>query len=427
MSEYDFIIIGGGVSGLSMGALLANKRKKVLIIEKENKIGGRAKFWKKNGFEVDYGIHLSRGAASRVFKELGMKLQRKNHNFGGGFIIVDKITPYNVLKHSRFFMKNKVISLSELSKSIRYLIATLFKKQDNFYDLSFETWLNKINATKNMRNLFQLITSILVICPYLDRISLGEVIHVIKTMNIRGLARGTFKEIFTGLITTIKNNNGEIKLLSKVDKILIDESHKKVSAILMNGEEIKAKYFVLATPPEQIPKLIDEKFIEASFLKKIKNIRPTAGISIDYGLKKPITKNMGFVSRNPPIMGIFENEIGVPPGKQLLSYYLILNLEDFENKNLIKNKTEMMEKFVKKLYPNLEANIEWRRVLDLRRIDGVELNIYQTVDKRIDNIFPNISNLFLIGDYTNASGTGGDIAFNSAFQCYKKLKKKKLL
>ena len=35
MSRYDAVIIGGGPSGLSSGALLAKAGKKVLILEKE--------------------------------------------------------------------------------------------------------------------------------------------------------------------------------------------------------------------------------------------------------------------------------------------------------------------------------------------------------------------------------------------------------
>lgn len=39
-SDYDVIIIGAGISGLMAGALLAKKRKKVLILESNVEIGG---------------------------------------------------------------------------------------------------------------------------------------------------------------------------------------------------------------------------------------------------------------------------------------------------------------------------------------------------------------------------------------------------
>ena len=40
--NYDAIVIGAGVGGLSAGALLAKEGRKTLVIEKEDRVGGRA-------------------------------------------------------------------------------------------------------------------------------------------------------------------------------------------------------------------------------------------------------------------------------------------------------------------------------------------------------------------------------------------------
>ena len=424
--KYDYIIIGAGQAGLSMGALLANKGKEILIIERAKYVGGRSRVMKKNGFEIDYGIHLSRGGASSVFKELGMKLRRKKQDLMGGLIIVDRKIPYNAMKHVRFFMRNKVITLPEINKSLRYFLATLLKKEKNFYDVSVGKWLDALNATQGIRDLFQLITFILLICPDLYQVSLGELMNVVKTMNIRGVARGTFKQIFHGLVKKIKENNGEFRRSTRVDKILIDESTGKATGVLVKEEKILADNVIVATPPSELLKLVDDKYLEDTTIEKIKKIKPTCGISIDYGLKKKVSNNMGFFMRKPPMMGFFENDEDFPEGKQLLSFLQILDSpKDFDNKQLIEEKTRVMETIIKAMYPNLEENIEWRRVLNLRMVDGVQLNTQQSIDKRIDNIIPKLKNVFIIGDATNAPGAGGDIAFNSALQLYKKLKKMK--
>ncbi len=409
-----------------MGALLANKRKNILVIERARYVGGRSRIWKKNGFELDYGIHLSRGGASSVFKKLGIKLRRKGHDFSGGILIVDRTIPYNAFKHLRFFIKNKVITFPEINKSLRYFLATFLKKHENFYDVSVGKWLDALNATQGIRDLFQLITFILLICPDLYKVSLGELMNVVKNMNLRGLARGTFKQIFHGLITKIKEDKGEIRRSTRVEKILIDEKSSKAIGVLVKEEKIFADNVIVATPPLELLKLVDHNYLDPSMIEKIQDIIPTCGISIDYGLKKKISDNMGFFMRKPPIMGFFENDEGVPEGKQLLSYLQLLESpKDFENKELIEEKTRTMEKIIKAIYPNLEENIEWRRVLNLKMIDGIQLNTKQTINKRIDNEVPTIKNLFIIGDATNAPGAGGDIAFNSALQCFKKLKKMK--
>ena len=42
-NEYDAIVVGAGVGGLTVAALLAYEGRKVLLVEKSNRVGGRAK------------------------------------------------------------------------------------------------------------------------------------------------------------------------------------------------------------------------------------------------------------------------------------------------------------------------------------------------------------------------------------------------
>ena len=55
--KYDVIIIGSGISGLTAGVLLAEKGKKVLILEKHFKVGGWTHTFKRDYYEWDVGIH----------------------------------------------------------------------------------------------------------------------------------------------------------------------------------------------------------------------------------------------------------------------------------------------------------------------------------------------------------------------------------
>lgn len=44
--KFDFIIVGAGISGLTLSKKLVDANKKILIVEKENRIGGLAKSFK---------------------------------------------------------------------------------------------------------------------------------------------------------------------------------------------------------------------------------------------------------------------------------------------------------------------------------------------------------------------------------------------
>lgn len=59
--EYDAIIIGSGLGGLSMATALINNNHRVLIIEKNEIPGGNCFCFNKNGYRFDYALHQLNG------------------------------------------------------------------------------------------------------------------------------------------------------------------------------------------------------------------------------------------------------------------------------------------------------------------------------------------------------------------------------
>jgi len=57
----DAIVLGGGFAGLSCAVALAQKGKKVLVLDKKPHLGGRAYSFEEGGLEVDNGQHLFMG------------------------------------------------------------------------------------------------------------------------------------------------------------------------------------------------------------------------------------------------------------------------------------------------------------------------------------------------------------------------------
>lgn len=54
----DTVIIGGGVGGTALGALLASAGQRVILFEKNTIIGGRCASYIRDEFIVDVGVHL---------------------------------------------------------------------------------------------------------------------------------------------------------------------------------------------------------------------------------------------------------------------------------------------------------------------------------------------------------------------------------
>jgi all-trans-retinol 13,14-reductase len=56
--EYDAIVIGSGMGGLTTAAILSKEGWKVLVVEKHYTAGGFTHVFKRPGYEWDVGIPL---------------------------------------------------------------------------------------------------------------------------------------------------------------------------------------------------------------------------------------------------------------------------------------------------------------------------------------------------------------------------------
>ncbi|MBN1134567.1 MAG: NAD(P)/FAD-dependent oxidoreductase [Methanosarcinaceae archaeon] len=57
MKNYDVIVVGAGISGLLAALTLSKHGKKVLVLEKNQYVGGNCNSYKVDGFQVDTGAH----------------------------------------------------------------------------------------------------------------------------------------------------------------------------------------------------------------------------------------------------------------------------------------------------------------------------------------------------------------------------------
>ena len=58
MNFFETIVIGAGLTGLTIGSLLTEKNREFVILESDNKIGGRVKTEKFNDEFFDVGFHV---------------------------------------------------------------------------------------------------------------------------------------------------------------------------------------------------------------------------------------------------------------------------------------------------------------------------------------------------------------------------------
>ncbi|HIH97352.1 MAG TPA: NAD(P)-binding protein [Thermoplasmata archaeon] len=77
-NEYDILIVGSGIGGLTCGSLLSKRGYKVLVLEQHYQVGGYCSSFQRKGFGFNTGVEdvsglWTRGIVNHFLKELGLK------------------------------------------------------------------------------------------------------------------------------------------------------------------------------------------------------------------------------------------------------------------------------------------------------------------------------------------------------------------
>jgi oxygen-dependent protoporphyrinogen oxidase len=122
-NSYEYVIIGAGISSLNLALLLSRINKKVLILEKNDRIGGNHSSYNKDGFFFEHGPRIYIDNYLN-FKEM-LKLMNSDFN---DFFIKSKFSIFDFSKQALKFLK--VLDI------IKFSIALLtLSKKDKKKDL----------------------------------------------------------------------------------------------------------------------------------------------------------------------------------------------------------------------------------------------------------------------------------------------------
>jgi len=441
-SKYDVIIAGAGAGGLLTALALSAEGKKVLIVEKEDRVGGVWHGYWVDGYRVDQGLHVitrvTRGAFVRFLKTYLPSPPEFILHDGWEFRVHDLTgtIPSSIGETLRWPLAGwrGRLGLVKIGAKIKTMKLEEMKK---YKDISFLEFMQSRGATNQvMLDVMQSAIYMAAGVPITEA-SAYEALRTLKDTDKESSKLGSAKRLLFGsseydegyviggmeglIKSVVETIKGDYVLNAPVEKI--HEQDGKVTGLTVAGRNLSHSRIVSNIPLWSMDKIVQSDVPETrEFFEKWCNMDPTHGITLWLGLDRVVLgdrKNRVLVHPNPNrwIVSISSfDPSSAPEGKELVAIAMMVEPGKSVEENIAIMKGNGLEKY----HPGLLEHIEMEHV-QTSYATRAKLIPGQTDLDRPGPRTP-ISGLYIVGTDTAGSGVGLQQAAQSADGAVKALK-----
>ncbi|MDW7971003.1 MAG: NAD(P)/FAD-dependent oxidoreductase [Nitrososphaerota archaeon] len=403
-SEYDVIIIGAGIGGLTCGSILAKRGYKVLILEQHYR--GFCSSFERGNFIFNAGVEdvsglWERGTISFLLREIGLNkddLFVKNtvrYIFKGRSIEAKNLDDYIRILSEIFPHESKNIvaffddarrAYMECYSNVDYygapfppeIITKIFgvrklvnypREHPYFYDWLGKSYRQKLEyfTDEDLEEFLCALLSYLGTTP--ERASASAALTASLSYYLHGgyFPRGGAQRYAETLKNVIERYGGKVLLRHRVDKIIVEEGVVKGVKV---GEKIFQSSIVVsnANAKTTFLKLIGEENLDREFINYIKGLKMSPscfmvflGVNLDLSNYPTIIKNLD--DGYEMVINSNADPNLAPKGKSSITILTYANYYDFPERGTeeyLKKKREITEKLIQKaekVIPGLSKHI----------------------------------------------------------------------
>lgn len=445
MEKYDTIVIGSGIGGLAIGAILASRKRghKILILEKNSGLGGRLFSYEKEGFKLDIGAHVfsrsNKGPVGEILRLVG-----KEDSIG--FTYVRPMTSYQG-KLFPFPRGLQGIVPDKDFERLNQMFGTMMSlsppQTEELDEVDLYSYVQRFTDNGLINACINNICMVYVVVPYY-RASAGEFIRCIQAegrTRASGYPIGGCGAVAEVIASGIRELGGVIETNAKVDRIVVENSVAR--GVVVGGKTYLADNIISnADIKHTMLDLVGENKLDGQYVNQIKPLEYSySALVLRLALDKPLAdwKLITHIGSDDPVgyhktleAGKLPDTFNVfmpvpsnfapdvaPEGKQLLT---VATCAPFGFPHIESLKQVLLD-WARFFLPEIKKHIMWIDVTtpaDINKFvgeNGAVIGVAQTVaqsGKNRPSVTTPIKNLYLCGGEAGGWGVGVELAVESA-------------
>ncbi len=411
----DLIVVGGGLAGLSVAALVAREGRSVVVLERASHLGGRAATHVRQGVHFNVGPHAlyCRGHAFRLFKSLRVPFAGRFPEAGGG-LLFEGDNHYTIPSGLGSLLGSRLFTLREKWRLARILSSLQRIDTRRLDRIPLREWIDRTAGAGGLAAFLRTLFRVGTFAADHDRLSAGAAIDQLRLAldgNVWYLDGG-WQTMVDGLRDRAMEAGASIRTGVRAESVRGEGGG--VSVQLAGGEVLRGRAAVLAIAPNEVIDLLElpeadplvrwesgRSRIRAACLDVALDRLPNPETRLAFGLDRPLYYSVHSASAKL-----------APEGVAVLHVMKYLGGDSAEPAEGVEGELEAL---LDRLQPGWRACVVERRFLPamtvsnaLPRADkgGLAARPAVTVCERPD--------VFLAGDWVGARGLLADASAASA-------------
>jgi phytoene dehydrogenase-like protein len=283
--KWDVVIIGGGLAGLTAATYLARAGKRTVVLEKSDRLGGRAITVDREGCLFNMGPHAlyNRGAGARILRELGIEF-RGNVPDAQGSLLIDEQHKYRLPGSAASLLTSDLLSWQEKLEFGRLMTNVFMTDTASIMHVSLQEWAHVKIKRDKVKQLFYVLVRVASYSNQPDLASAGAMIRQLKSAlgGVIYLDNG-WQTLVDGLADKALKAGAVIRLRQNVKEI--SGCTPDLTVTLTDESVITTRYVLSTISPAITCNML--KNPEKTRLAELKDtLIPVYGASLDVALRR---------------------------------------------------------------------------------------------------------------------------------------------